>query len=133
MTDSVLLQGLNPEQIEVVTHNEGPLFVVAGPGSGKTRALVHRIAYLMIERGVSGTEILATTFSKKAAEQMNERLALLVGAAGAGWGSNTCCRPTRWPGTPGAATTPCATPVAASRRGPGSTTTRRWPSTASGS
>lgn len=69
-----LLAGLNPEQREVVEFYKGAALVVAVAGSGKTRALVHRIAYLISERGVNPDEILAVTFSKKAAEEMNERL-----------------------------------------------------------
>lgn len=73
-TSGQLLDGLNPEQREVVKFHNGAALVVAVAGSGKTRALVHRIAYLIAERGVNPAEILAVTFSKKAAEEMNERL-----------------------------------------------------------
>lgn len=69
-----LLAGLNPEQREVVLHDEGPSLVVAVAGAGKTTALVHRIAYLVRERQVPPHEILAVTFSKKAADEMNLRL-----------------------------------------------------------
>ncbi len=79
MVEHQVTQGLNPAQLDAVVHPEGPLLVVAGAGSGKTRVLTHRIAHLIEQEGVSPFEILAITFTNKAADEMKQRVGALIG------------------------------------------------------
>ncbi|EMF0555171.1 DNA helicase PcrA [Enterococcus faecium] len=77
-----LLNGMNPRQKEAVLHNDGPLLLMAGAGSGKTRVLTHRIAYLIEEKEVNPWNILAITFTNKAAKEMKERVNAILASGG---------------------------------------------------
>ena len=74
-----MFDGLNPMQEAAVRAGDGPLLILAGAGSGKTRTLTYRIAYLIAEKHISPMNILAVTFTNKAAGEMKERVAALVG------------------------------------------------------
>ena len=82
--ESVILQGLNPQQTEAVKAVDTPLLVIAGPGSGKTKVITHRVAYLIYEKHVSPFEILGLTFTNKAASEMNDRISGLLDNSVAG-------------------------------------------------
>ncbi len=99
-----ILAGLNPAQKDAVQQVEGPLLILAGPGSGKTRVITQRIAYLIKITGVSPRRIMAVTFTNKAAREMKERLQKLLGQVAENISAGTfhaiCARILRQDGKP---------------------------------
>jgi DNA helicase-2/ATP-dependent DNA helicase PcrA len=84
-----ILEGLNPAQHDAVVHAEGPLLILAGPGSGKTRVIAHRIAHLVAEQNVSQGSIMAVTFTNKAARELRDRVEKLLDGIGRGMALGT--------------------------------------------
>ena len=81
----VLSDDLNGKQVEAVEHFEKAILVIAGPGTGKTKVITHRIAHLIRHHNVSPEQILAVTFTNKAANEMRERVENILGRSVAGW------------------------------------------------
>src|SRR3977135_4515189 len=84
MTRMSVLEGLNPAQYDAVTQASGPLRILAGPGSGKTRVIAHRIAHLIGDLGVPPGRIMAVTFTNKAARELRDRVEGLRGSVARG-------------------------------------------------
>ena len=88
MNTTDYLEVLNPEQLEAVQHEGSPLLILAGAGSGKTRVITTKIAWLIGEKNIQPEKILAVTFTNKAAAEMRERAERMIG---------TCCKPRHAP------------------------------------
>ena len=86
---SNLFTELNDKQVEAVKATEGPVLILAGAGSGKTKTLTHRIAYLISEKGILPHQILAVTFTNKAASELRQRAAALLGQNPKAWMAHT--------------------------------------------
>ncbi|MFQ6052337.1 MAG: UvrD-helicase domain-containing protein, partial [Candidatus Hydrothermarchaeota archaeon] len=79
MASSIICDFHTENQNKAIEHFKGPLLIIAGPGTGKTRVITHRVAYLIKEKGIKPENILVTTFTNKAADQLKDRIEKLIG------------------------------------------------------